>query len=278
MPDEPGDFAAQGVPLPGLQSPGGLLQATAAREGSRARGSAHGDLAAVSAVRYRRSAAWLGEGEHRVKRMWARMGLNLPRRRPRRRRSGTDMRMLGAIRPNHVWTYDFVHDRLAGKRTIRLLCVLDEHTRECLAIEVATSITSREVVLTLTRLMRLYGKPAFIRSDQGAEFTADACHEVAAGHERRAELHSAGKALAQRLRGKLQRKAARRMLEPGVVPGSAGSQVSHRELAAVLQPLATALRPWVSTSGPSAAESRNGGLGSSLIGYKFGTQVRVTTP
>ena len=121
---------------------------------------------------YRRSAAWLGEGEHRVKRMWARMGLNLPRRRPRRRRCGTDMRMLGAVRPNHVWTYDFVHDRLAGKRTIRLLCVLDEHTRECLAIEVATSITSRDVVLTLTRLMRLYGKPAFIRSDQGAEFTA----------------------------------------------------------------------------------------------------------
>lgn len=50
--------------------------------------------------------------------------------------------------------------------------MLDEHTRECLAIEVAASITSRDVILTLTRLMRLYGKPAFIRSDQGAEITA----------------------------------------------------------------------------------------------------------
>ena len=80
--------------------------------------------------------------------------------------------MLGAVRPNHVWTYDFVHHRLAGKRTIWLLCLLDEHTRECLAIEVATSITSRDVVLSLTRLMRLYGKPAFIRSGQGAEFMA----------------------------------------------------------------------------------------------------------
>jgi len=98
------------------------------------------------------------------------MGLNLPRR--RRRRFGTDLRLLGAMRPNHISTYDFIHDRLAGKRTIRLPCVLDEHTRECPAIEVASSIISRDVILTLTRLMRLYAKPQFIRSDQGAEFTA----------------------------------------------------------------------------------------------------------
>jgi putative transposase len=121
---------------------------------------------------YRRSAVWLNESERRVKRLWRQLGLNLPRRRPRRRRCGTDMRLLGAIRPNHVWTYDFVHDRLAGKRTIRMLCVLDEHTRECLAIEVASSLTSSDVILTLTRLMRLHGKPEHIRSDQGAEFTA----------------------------------------------------------------------------------------------------------
>lgn len=121
---------------------------------------------------YRRTAFWLNESERRVKRLWRQLGLNLPRRRPRRRRCGTDMRLLGAVRPNHVWTYDFVHDRLAGKRTIRMLCVLDEHTRECLAIEVATSITSTDVILTLTRLMRLYGKPEYIRSDHGAEFTA----------------------------------------------------------------------------------------------------------
>ena len=121
---------------------------------------------------YRRTAIWLDESERRVKRLWKQLGLNLPRRRPRRRRCGTDMRVLGAVRPNHVWSYDFVHDRLAGKRTIRLLCVLDEHTRECLAIEVATSITSTDVILTLARLMRLYGKPEHIRSDQGAEFTA----------------------------------------------------------------------------------------------------------
>ena len=68
--------------------------------------------------------------------------------------------------------YDFAHDRLANHHTIRLLGVLDEYTRECLTIEVGRSMTSQDVMLTLSRLMRLHGKPRFIRSDQGAEFTA----------------------------------------------------------------------------------------------------------
>lgn len=121
---------------------------------------------------YRRASAWLDTGMSRVRRLWSGLGLNLPKKRPRRRRCGNDIRLPGAARANHVWSYDFVHDRLAGQRTIRLLCVLDEHTRECLAIEVARSLTSQDVILVLSRLMRLYGKPQFIRSDQGAEFTA----------------------------------------------------------------------------------------------------------
>ena len=108
---------------------------------------------------YRRSAAWLDQGLSRVRRLWRQMGLNLPRRRPRRRRCGTDIRLPGAPRANSVWSYDFVHDRLANQRAFRMLCVVDEHTRECLAIEAARSLTSRDVILTLGRLMRLYGKP-----------------------------------------------------------------------------------------------------------------------
>jgi putative transposase len=123
---------------------------------------------------YRRTAAWLNTGLWRVRRLWRGLGLNLPKRRPRRRRCGTDIRLPGEPRANSVWSYDFVHDRLANQRTLRLLCVLDEHTRECLAIEVARSITSRDVILTLSRLMRLHGKPQYIRSDNGAEFTASA--------------------------------------------------------------------------------------------------------
>lgn len=59
---------------------------------------------------YRRMAAWLGLGEARVRRQWRALGLNIPRRRPRRRRSGSDIRLPGAVRPNSVWSYDFVHD------------------------------------------------------------------------------------------------------------------------------------------------------------------------
>jgi transposase InsO family protein len=121
---------------------------------------------------YRRMAAWVALGESRVRRMWRRLELNIPRRRPRRRRSGSDIRLPGAVRPNAVWSYDFVHDQLVDGRVLKLLCVVDEYTRECLAIEVGGSLRAQDVILTLSRLMRLYGKPAYVRSDNGAEFTA----------------------------------------------------------------------------------------------------------
>ena len=121
---------------------------------------------------YRRMAAWIALGESRVRRMWRLLGLNIQRRRPRRRRSGSDIRLPGAVRPNAVWSYDFVHDQLVDGRVLKLLCVVDEYTRECLAIEVGGSLRSQDVILTLSRLMRLHGKPAYVRSDNGAEFTA----------------------------------------------------------------------------------------------------------
>jgi len=123
---------------------------------------------------YRRTAAWLGLGETQVKRLWRELGLQLPRRRPRRRRCGTDIRLPSSVTPNSVWTYDFVFDQTANGRVMKLLCILDEHTRECLAIEVSRRICSQDVIVALSRLMRIYGKPAFIRSDHGAEFTAAA--------------------------------------------------------------------------------------------------------
>lgn len=123
---------------------------------------------------YRRIAVMTGQSMGRVWRLWRELGLDLPKRRPRKRRCGTDIRIPGAIGPNNVWTYDFVHDRLAGGGAFKMLCVLDEHTRECLAIEVGKSLRNQDVILTLSRLMRLYGKPAYIRSDNGAEFTATA--------------------------------------------------------------------------------------------------------
>lgn len=121
---------------------------------------------------YRRMAAWLSLSDSRVRRMWRTLGLNIPRRRPRRRRSGSDIRLPGSVQPNAVWSYDFVHDQMVDGKVLKLLCVVDEYTRECLAIEVGASLRSQDVILTLSRLMRLYGKPAYVRSDNGAEFTA----------------------------------------------------------------------------------------------------------
>lgn len=114
---------------------------------------------------YRRIAVMTDQSIGRVWRLWAILGLNLSKRRPRKRRCGTDIRIPGATQPNSVWSYDFVHDGLANGGTLKMLCVLDEHTRECLAIEVGKSLRNQDVILTLSRLMRLYGKPAFIRSD-----------------------------------------------------------------------------------------------------------------
>ncbi|KWH25748.1 integrase [Burkholderia cepacia] len=121
---------------------------------------------------YRRMSAWLALGESRVRRMWRALQLNIPRRRPRRRHCGNDIRVPGATQPNSVWSYDFVHDQLVDGRALKMLCVIDEYTRECLAIEVGASLRSQDVILTLSRLMRLYGKPAYVRSDNDAEFTA----------------------------------------------------------------------------------------------------------
>ncbi|HJW56985.1 MAG TPA: IS3 family transposase [Burkholderiaceae bacterium] len=123
---------------------------------------------------YRRIAVMTEQSAGRVWRLWRSLGLNLPKRRPRKRRCGNDIRIPDAAQPNSVWSYDFVHDRLANGGTLKLLCVLDEHTRECLAIEVGKSLRGQDVILTLSRLMRLYGKPAYIRSDNGVEFTTTA--------------------------------------------------------------------------------------------------------
>lgn len=121
---------------------------------------------------YRRIAVMTNQSQGRVFRLWRELGLNLPRRRPKKRRCGTDIRIPGATVPNNIWSYDFVHDRLANGSMFKMLCVVDVHTRECLAIEVGKSLRNQDVILTLSRLMRLYGKPAYIRSDNGAEFTA----------------------------------------------------------------------------------------------------------
>lgn len=109
----------------------------------------------------------------RVYRLWKEEGLALPRKRPKRRRAGETVEVVNkATYRDHVWTYDFVEDRTDKGNKLRMLNVMDEYTRECLAIRVERSIDSFKVRDTLNWLFLTRGVPAHIRSDNGPEFIA----------------------------------------------------------------------------------------------------------
>ena len=130
---------------------------------------------------YRRITAMLhGEGwrvnHKRVERIWKQEGLKVPRKQRKRGRlwlnDGSCLR-LRAEHKDHVWSYDFVHARTHEGRSFRMLTVIDEYTRECLAIDVARNLRSDDVLERLAWLMSTRGVPKYIRSDNGAEFTAN---------------------------------------------------------------------------------------------------------
>mgnify|MGYP006275495787 CR=1 FL=1 len=103
-------------------------------------------------------------------RLWRLAGLQVPRRRPRRRVATGRPRPVPATGANHVWAYDFVFDTCANGQALKCLTVIDEYTRECLALDVAGGIRSRRAIEVLARLVATHGAPAHIRSDNGPEF------------------------------------------------------------------------------------------------------------
>lgn len=112
-------------------------------------------------------------GKQRCSRIWAEAGLQVPKKR-RRKISRIRQRPLAPSTMNSVWCYDFVHDSCANGQTIKCLTVVDEYTRECLAIEVSGSIRSSRVIEILSRLMQTHGIPRYLRSDNGPEFVSKA--------------------------------------------------------------------------------------------------------
>jgi putative transposase len=108
----------------------------------------------------------------RAYRLWRAAGLQVPRRRPRRRVAASRPRPLPPTGPNHVWAYDFVFDSCANGQQIKCLTVIDEWTREALAIDVAGSIRSGRVIDVLSRLISVHGAPKHLRSDNGPEFVS----------------------------------------------------------------------------------------------------------
>jgi putative transposase len=113
----------------------------------------------------------------RVERLWRQEGLKVPAKQPKRGRlwlnDGSCVRLRPQY-PNHVWSYDFMQDHTQDGRPFRILNVIDEYSRECLASVVARNLTHDDVVMCLTRLFCERGVPAHLRSDNGPEFTAHA--------------------------------------------------------------------------------------------------------
>ena len=116
-----------------------------------------------------------GVNHKRVERIWRQEGLKVPQRQPKRGRlwlnDGSCIRLRPLYR-GHVWSYDFVASRTHDGRALKLLTVLDEHTRECLAIVVARKIRAHDVLEVLADLFVRHGPPEYLRSDNGPEFTA----------------------------------------------------------------------------------------------------------
>lgn len=134
---------------------------------------------------YRRMTALLrqegfGVNHKRVERIWRQEGLKVPKKQPKRGRlwlnDGSCVRKRAEY-PNHLWSYDFAFERTHDGRPVRILAVIDEYSRECLALDVNRRSTSNDVLHCLGNLFVQRGIPKYIRSDNGSEFTAKAVRD-----------------------------------------------------------------------------------------------------
>jgi transposase InsO family protein len=130
---------------------------------------------------YRRVTAMLrdegwGVNHKRVERLWRAEGLKVPAKQPKRSRlwfnDGSCIRLRPTY-PNHVWSYDFMADRTHNGSAFRILNIIDEYTRECLVSRVERRLSHEDVLAELAWLFCTRGLPAYIRSDNGPEFTAE---------------------------------------------------------------------------------------------------------
>ena len=165
------------------------------------------------------SASRAGGVKHkRVERIWRQEGLKVPQRQPKRGRlwlnDGSCIRLRPLYR-GHVWSYDFVASRTHDGRALKLLTVLDEHTRECLAIVVARKIRSHDVLEVLADLFVRHGPPEYLRSDNGPEFTAKLVRRWLGRVGVEMLFIEPGQPVGERLQRELQRQAQGRAVERG---------------------------------------------------------------
>ena len=131
---------------------------------------------------------------NRIYRLYREEGLTVRKRRARRRAVGTRAPILVEAKPNARWSLDFVHDQFACGRRFRVLNIVDDVTRECLAAIADTSISGRRVARELTELIGRRGKPGMIVSDHGTEFTS-----TRSSPGRRTTLSKVGKSPCQQI-------------------------------------------------------------------------------
>lgn len=130
----------------------------------------------VGPARCLRRGGWPVDDKH-VRPIWRKEGFKVARRRRKRARMGNSeqgSQRLRAEHPNHVWSQDFVQDRTRDGRRLKMLCVVDEYTRECLAIHVARRIEAAQVMKVMEGLVVERGAPGHLRRDTGPEFVAKA--------------------------------------------------------------------------------------------------------
>ncbi|MEO1604598.1 MAG: DDE-type integrase/transposase/recombinase [Pseudomonadota bacterium] len=116
----------------------------------------------------------------KVERLWCEEGLQLPQRHKTRRRlyhKDSAIIRMRPTHPNHVWAIDSVHDKLSNGRSYKMLTVLDEFTRQALAVKVRTKMGSENVLEVFYRLLLRHGTPEYIRLDNGTEFAAKALQD-----------------------------------------------------------------------------------------------------
>jgi len=205
----------------------------------------------------------------RVYRLYKEERLMVRRRGGRKRAIGVRSPMPLPGAPNQRWSLDFVHDQMTDRRRLRILAVVDDYTRECLALVADTSISGIRVARELDKIVALRGRPGGIVSDNGTELTSTAI--LAWSDRQRVAWHyiAPGKAGPERLHREFQWSAARRVAERNLVPFTAACPRGARYLALGLQYQASAFEPRLADTdgfrGSLAASVRATGQGALAI-------------
>ena len=223
---------------------------------------------------YRRAWATLceegwGVNRKRVQRLWREEGLRVPVKRRKRQRLGDSAVpavRLRAERPNHVWALDFQFDQTADGRVLKLLNIVDEHTREALAIVAARSITADATASTLDRIVAGRGTAlAYIRCDNGPELTANALRDWCRFSGTGSSYIEPGAPWENHVRGVVQRPAPRRVPGRREVRQPARGAGADRGLADRVQHEAPAQQPGLARPGCLRRATQGGTTGWTLI-------------